>query len=363
MSKLVARPGIKDAPLYIPGSHEAAGGIEPAILSANENPLGPGDAAIAAYKKAADHLFRYPEGGATDLRNAIAKRFNLNADHIICGSGSDELLTFITRMFAGPGDEVLYSQHGFMMYPINAIQVGATPVTAPESNLTTDVDALLAAVTDKTKIVFVANPNNPTGSYISATEMTRLADGLPENAVLVIDAAYAEYVSGNDYTAGVELVEARNNVIMTRTFSKMFGLAGLRLGWCYCSAEVTDLMNRLRGPFNVNAPAQAAGIAAMEDVAHTAKSKTHNDDMLKKFTAELQALGIDVPPSVGNFFLAGFKDGEAASRAYDYMMSKGVIARVMGGYGLPSYIRLTVGLEEECQRAIDALREFKGMTS
>jgi len=361
MSKLISRPGIKDAPLYIPGSHEAAGDIEPAILSANENPLGPGAAVIAAYEAAGKHMFRYPEGGATDLRAAIAKRFNLNADHIICGSGSDELLTFITRIFAGPGDEVLYSQHGFMMYPINAIQVGATPVTAAETNLTTDVDALLNAITDKTKIVFVANPNNPTGSYISTTEMTRLADGLPEGVVLVIDAAYAEYVSGNEYSAGVELVEARNNVIMTRTFSKMFGLAGLRLGWCYCSAEVTDLMNRLRGPFNVNAPAQAAGIAAMEDVAHSVKSKMHNDAMLKKLTADLKALELEVPPSVGNFLLAGFKDGEMASRAYDYMMSKGVITRVMGGYGLPTYLRLTVGLEEECQRAVAALREFKGL--
>jgi len=285
----------------------------------------------------------------------------LKAERVICGAGSDELLCFITRIFAGPGDEVLYSQHGFMMYPINAIQVGATPVSAPETNLTTDVDALLGAITDKTKIVFVANPNNPTGSYISATEMTRLADGLPEGVVLVIDAAYAEYVSGNDYTAGVELVEARNNVIMTRTFSKMFGLAGLRLGWCYCSDEVADLMNRMRGPFNVNAPAQAAGIAAMEDIAHSQISKAHNDAMIKYLTANLTALGLEVPPSVGNFLLVGFGDGETASRAYDYMMSKGVIARVMGGYGLPSYIRLTAGLEEECNRAIDALREFKGL--
>ena len=357
---LVPRPGIEKAPLYVPGSHEVEGIAEPAILSANENPLGPGPQAIEAYKAAADELFRYPEGGAVDLRAAIGKRFGLNADLITCGAGSDEIITLLTRIFAGPGDEVLYSQHGFLMYPINALQVGATPVKAPESNLTTDVDALLAAVTDKTRIVFVANPNNPTGSYIPTAELTRLADNLPENVLLVIDAAYAEYVGKNDYTAGVELVESRENVVMTRTFSKMFGMAALRLGWVYAPAKITELLNRTRGPFNVGVPAQLAGAAAMADLAHTDKSRAHNDQWLDFLATELASQGISVPPSVGNFLIAGFGDKETADRAYQHMHKNGVIARQMGAYGLGEYVRITVGLEKEVRMCVDVLKEFKG---
>ncbi len=359
MTKFNIRSGIKNAPLYIAGEHELFNGIKPVILSANENPLGAGKKAIASYKDAADNLFRYPDGGATKLRKAIAKRFDLNADNIICGAGSDELLTFITRIFAGPDDEIIYSQHGFLMYKINAMHVGATPISVKEKNLTTDVDAILNAINDKTRIVFIANPNNPTGSYISNDEMLRLANGLPDNVILVIDAAYAEYVSNADYADGSKLVESHENIIMTRTFSKIFGLASLRLGWCYCSPVIADLINRIRGPFNVNIPAQAAGIAAIEDIQHMEKSRSHNDYMLDKFGDELKLLGLDVPQSVGNFLLAGFIDKKTAKQAYDYMLKNGVIARAMGGYGLPKYIRFTIGLEEECQKAITILRQFK----
>ena len=357
---LVPRPGIEKAPLYIPGSHHVEGITEPAILSANENPLGPGAAAIDAYHRAAEELFRYPEGGAVDLRAAIGRRFGLNAEQITCGAGSDEIITMLTRIFAGPSDEVLYSEHGFLMYPINALQVGATPVKAPESNLATDVDALLAAVTDKTKIVFVANPNNPTGSYTPSAELKRLAENLPDNVLLVIDAAYAEYVGKNDYNAGVELVDKYDNVVMTRTFSKMFGLAALRLGWVYAPPKITELLNRTRGPFNVGIPAQAAGAAAIADMGHSDKSRAHNDQWLAFLKTELEKQGITVPPSVGNFLIAGFGDKDTADRAYQHMHENGVIARQMGGYGLGDYIRITIGLEKEVRLCVDVLKEFKG---
>ncbi len=357
---LVARPGIANAPLYVPGSHEVKGVAEPIVLSANENPLGPSDKAIAAYQHASKNLHRYPEGGAVDLRNAIGKRFGLNPEQITCGSGSDEILTFLTRIFAGPGDEVLYSQHGFMMYPINAIQVGATPIKAPETELRTDVEAVLDSITDKTKIIFIANPNNPTGSYLTNDEMKTLVDGVPDNILLVLDSAYAEYVERNDYTDGSAFVDSHPNVVMTRTFSKIFGLAAVRLGWCYASPQVTDLLNRLRGPFNTTAPSQMAGIAAMEDLSHTDKSRDHNNIWLPKLTSSLKAMGIIVPPSVCNFLMAGFGDVETTQAAYDYMFKNGVITRMMGGYGLPEYIRITIGTESENKHLLEVLKNFKG---
>ncbi|WP_420547658.1 histidinol-phosphate transaminase [Curvivirga sp.] len=357
---LVARPGIADCPLYVPGSHEVEGIAEPVVLSANENPLGPSDKAVAAYQAAATQLHRYPEGGAVELRDAIGKRFGLNPEQITCGAGSDEILTFLTRIFAGPGDEVLYSQHGFLMYPINAKQVGATPVQAPESNLRTDVQAVLDSINEKTKIVFIANPNNPTGSYLTTEEMKTLVEGVPENVLLVLDSAYAEYVERNDYSDGSQFVEKYPNVVMTRTFSKIFGLAAVRLGWCYASPEVTDLLNRLRGPFNTTAPSQAAGVAAVEDLSHTDDARAHNNVWLPKLTNELEKLGAIVPPSVCNFLLAGFGDADTTQAAYDYMHKNGVITRMMGGYGLPEYIRITIGTEKENKLLLDVLRNFKG---
>lgn len=357
---LVPRPGIEKAPLYIPGCHSVEGIADPAILSANENPHGASPLARDAYMKAAASMHRYPDGGATDLRNAIATRNGLDPDRIVCGAGSDEIITMLTRIFAGPGDEVLYSEHGFLMYPINALQVGATPVKAPETDLRTDVDALLAHVTDKTKIVFVANPNNPTGSYLPTEELRRLANGLPENVLLVIDAAYAEYVVRNDYTAGADLVDEFPNVVMMRTFSKIYGLAAVRLGWCYAQRPVIDLMNRLRSPFNLTTAAQAAGTAAMQDIAHTEKAVAHNSQWLTYLSEELKKLGVEVPPSVGNFLIAGFGSKETADAAYGFLKQRGVIARQMGGYGLPEYIRITVGLEDDCRLCVDILKDFEG---
>ncbi len=246
------QPGILDINPYVPGESHVAGGVKPIKLSSNETPLGPSPKAIAAFKAEADQLERYPDGGATALRKAIAEQYGLNPDRIVCGSGSDELINLLAHAYLGPGDEAVYTEHGFLMYKIATLSCGATPVPVPEKDYRADVDAILARVSDKTKIVFLANPNNPTGTYIPHDEVRRLHKGLPAHTLLVLDAAYCEYVRRNDYEAGLELVATTENTVMTRTFSKIYGLAALRLGWAYCPAGVADVLNRVRGPFNVD---------------------------------------------------------------------------------------------------------------
>ncbi len=356
MSSPKPQSGIMDIQAYVGGGHEVPGVDRVVVLSANETPLGPSPSAVRAYRDLADSLHRYPEGGSTDLRQAIAERFGCDADRIVCGNGSDELIALITRAYAGQGDEVLFSRHGFLMYQISARAAGATPVAASEANYTVDVDAMLAQVSDRTRVCFVANPNNPTGSYISADEMRRLHDGLPDDVLLVVDSAYAEYVTRNDYAAGIDLVEEFDNVVMTRTFSKIFGLAALRLGWAYCPPAVADVLNRIRGPFNVTAAAQAAGIAALSDVSHADEGRAHNDIWLPWLTKALTDLGLTVHPSVGNFILVRFESAQAADDGYAALMAAGCIARQVAGYGLPECIRITVGLEDENRIVVDALR-------
>ncbi len=357
MSTPEPQPGIMGIQAYVGGGHEMPGVDRVVILSANETPLGPSAKAVSAYRQLADNLHRYPEGGSIDLRRAIAGRFGCDADRIVCGNGSDELIALLVRAYAGQGDEVLYSRHGFLMYPIATRSVGAIPVAAPEANYTVDVDAMLSKVSDKTRITFVANPNNPTGSYISTDEMRRLRVGLPDDVLLVIDSAYAEYVSRNDYSTGAELVEEFDNIVMTRTFSKIFGLAALRLGWAYCPPAVADVLNRIRGPFNVTAAAQAAGIAALGDLAHTDQGREHNDIWLPWLTSKLAALGLTVHPSVGNFILVRFSSTDAAVAGYNALMAAGCIARLVAGYGLPECIRITVGTRDENRIVVDALRQ------
>lgn len=362
MSTLKPRPGIQDIAPYVGGKDTIPGFDKPIKLSSNEGALGPSPKAMEAYRKAAGELHRYPEGGATELREAIGRHYGLDPARIVCGAGSDELINLLVRAYLAPGEELLYSAHGFLMYAINAKAVGATPVTAPEKDLRTDVAALLARVTPKTRIVCIANPNNPTGSYLTREELKALHDGLPQDVLLLIDAAYAEYVSRNDYSAGVELVDTADNVVMTRTFSKIYGLGGLRLGWMYASPAITDTINRLRQPFNVSSAAQAAGIAALQDVAHTDAQRTNNDVWLPWFTREVTALGLHVYPSVGNFVLVKFptgkgRDAEAANAA---MLKAGVIPRMMGAYGLGECLRVTIGTEPEMRAARDALARFVG---
>jgi histidinol-phosphate aminotransferase len=354
------RPGILEIRPYVGGKAEVEGARAAIKLSSNESAIGPSPRAIAAYAAEAGRLHRYPDGACTLLRQAIARRHNLDAGRIVCGAGSDELIGLLVRAYAGPGDEVLYSAHGFLMYRLAALACGAHPVAAPETNLRADVAALLARVTSRTRLVFIANPNNPTGSYLTGEELARLRAGLPEDVLLVVDAAYAELVSAADYASGLELALQHDNVVMCRTFSKLHGLAALRLGWMLGAAEVVDVINRVRGPFNVGQPAQAAGIAALDDLEHQAKAKAHNDRWLPWLQAEIEALGLEVWPSVGNFLLIGFpsEPGRDAAAAIAWLEREGVIPREMAAYGLPHCLRLTVGLEDENRRAVAALAGF-----
>lgn len=353
------RPGVMQIEAYVPGKSAATGVNKIHKLSSNETPLGPSPKAIAAIK-AADQYELYPDGSAAKLREAIAGKYGLDPARILCGAGSDELLSLITHTYVGPGDEGIFSEHGFLVYRIAILAAGGTPVVAPEKDYKADVDAILAKVTPKTKIVFLANPNNPTGTYLPFNEVKRLHAGLPPHVLLVLDAAYAEYVRRNDYESGLELVATSDNVVMMRTFSKVYGLANLRLGWMVAPAHVIDAVNRVRGPFNINGPAMVAGIAAIQDEAHLAKALAHNDQWLAWLTNEITALGLNVTPSVGNFILIHFSQeaGKTAVDADAYLSRRGLILRRIDSYGLPDGLRLTVGTEEANRLVVDALRDF-----
>lgn len=352
------RAGVMEIQAYVGGkSGERGDAIK---LSANENALGASPKAVEAYKSAAEQLHRYPEGQSHDLRAAIARRHNLDPALIVCGAGSDELISLITQAYAGPGDEVLHTAHGFLMYKISALTSGAVPIAAPEVDLKADVDALLAAVTSRTRILFIANPNNPTGSYLGRAELERLRAELPADILLVVDAAYAEFVTAEDYSDGLSMALAHDNVIMTRTFSKLHGLAALRLGWMVASPGIIDVLNRVRGPFNVNLPAQMAGVAAIEDVAFQNAARAHNDRWLPWLSDAMTTLGLRVYPSVGNFVLIEFvKDGvHNAASAARFMEEHGVVPRAMGSYGLPDCLRISVGTERENERVVAVLTNF-----
>ncbi len=362
MSAPIPKAGILDISPYVAGESGIPGVSRVIKLASNEGALGPSPEAMAAYTAQAETLHRYPDGSASALREALAAAYGLDAERIVCGSGSDELLDLLARAYAGPGDEIIYTEHGFLMYPIAAKGVGATPVVVAEKNLHADVDALLERAGPKTKIIYLANPNNPTGTYLPDSEIKRLREGLPDHVLLVIDAAYAEYVTRNDYSAGSQLVDACDNVVMTRTFSKIFALGGLRLGWAYCPAAVADVLNRLRGPFNVSSAALAAGLAALGDVAFTDNVRAHTATWFDWTKTKLIALGLDVPSQVGNFVLVRFPtDNEHSAEAADnFLKSRGIIVRRMVAYGLPDSLRITIGREDEMRPLVDALGEFMG---
>ena len=353
------KPGILDIAAYVPGK-SGAKGAKVHKLSSNESPIGSSRKAIEAYKAAAQTLELYPDGSASQLRNAIAGRFGLKAENIVCGAGSDELLQLIAHAYLSPGDEAIYSQYGFLVYPIAIQSNGATAVVAPERDYLADVDAILARVTPRTKIIFLANPNNPTGRYLPFSEVKRLHVGLPTHVLLVLDAAYAEYVRRNDYEAGIELVATSDNVVMTRTYSKIFGLAALRLGWAYCPSHVADVLNRVRGPFNISAPAIAAGVAAIEDHDFVERAVAHNEQWLPWLTQELSALGLEVTPSVGNFVLVHFPvhPTHNAHAADAFLQEHGFVVRRMDAYGLPQALRITIGTEEANRGLVACLKEL-----
>jgi histidinol-phosphate aminotransferase len=360
MSRPVPNPGILDIAPYTPGkSPVPEPGRKVFKLSANETPFGPSPHAIAAYKSAADHLEDYPEGTSRVLREAIGRAFGLDPDRIICGAGSDEILNLLAHVFLAPGDEAIATTYGFLVYPIATMANGARLVVADETNLTADVDAILAKVTPKTKLVWLANPNNPTGTYIPFDEVRRLRAGLPSHVVLVLDGAYADYVSKNDYEIGIELVATTENTVLTHTFSKIHGLAALRVGWMFGPAAIVDAVNRIRGPFNVSIPAQLAAVAAIEDTAHQQMSRTHTEKWRNILTEEIGKLGIAVTPSVCNFVLMHFpKTGKTATEADAFLTKRGLVLRALGNYKLPHALRMTIGTEEANRLVLDALRDF-----
>jgi len=351
------RPEIMTIEAYAAGESKMSGVNRIIKLSSNEGAFGPPVSAQEAYRQAAPEIHRYPDGGSLALRRAIGARFGLDADRLVCGTGSDELIQHLCHIYGGPGTDIIMSMHGFTMYQISGTYAGSRVLKAPERNLTTHVDSILAAVTPATRIVFVANPNNPTGSLLAQDEMERLRRELPSEVLLVIDAAYAEYVAAPGYDPGVALVDAGDNTIMLRTFSKVFGLGGMRVGWGY-GPPVIDVINRVRGVFNVNMAAQAAAVAALAEPGWVERSVAHNTDWRARLSEALAAVGIKVWPSHGNFILADFATAARAARADAFLRGRGIIVRGMAAYDLPHCLRITVGTAEECTMVADTLATF-----
>ncbi|WP_296425949.1 histidinol-phosphate transaminase [Yoonia sp.] len=352
------QPGIMDIALYEGGVAHLDGVSNVLKLSSNENPLGPSDAAKDAFSRAVHNLHRYPSTDHAGLRQAIGDVWGVDPDRVICGVGSDEIIHFLSQCYAGPGDEVVHTEHGFALYRISALAAGADPVEVRERERVTDVDAILAACTQRTKLVFIANPNNPTGTMIGGAEVARLADGLPPQAILVLDGAYAEYVDG--YDAGLALIESRENVVMTRTFSKIYGLGGLRIGWGYGPQSIIDVMNRIRGPFNMSAAALVTAEAAVRDTDYTEKCRVENAKWREWMATALAELGVPSDTSTANFVLARFADDAEAAACDAHLRAAGIIVRQVSGYKLPYCLRITVGDESACRRVVHAVAQFKG---
>ncbi len=358
MTAPTPRPEILTIAAYVGGESKVEGVNRILKLSSNEGAFGPPVSAQEAFRQVAAEIHRYPDGGSGALRRAIGARFGLDPERIVCGTGSDELIQHICHIYGGPGADIIMTMHGFTMYQIAGTYAGSRVLKVPERDLTADVDLILAAVTPATRIVFLANPNNPTGSLLPEEEMARLRRDLPPEVLLVIDAAYAEYVTDPGYDPGIALVDAGDNTIMLRTFSKVFGLGGMRVGWAYGPPAVIDAINRVRGVFNVNIAAQAAAVAALAEPGWVERSVAHNVEWRGRLSAALEALGIKVWPSHGNFFLADFATAARAKRADAFLRGRGIIIRGMAAYDLPHCLRITVGTAEECTLVADALTTF-----
>ena len=357
-SMIKPQPGIMDIALYQGGASHVDGQTNVLKLSSNENPMGPSDKAKEAYARASHDLHRYPSTDHLSLRTAIGEVWGLDPDRVICGVGSDEILHFMCQAYAGPGDEVIHTEHGFALYRISTLAAGATPVEVKERDRVIDVDAILAACNDKTRLVFIANPANPTATMIGPSEVARLAEGLPPQAILVLDGAYAEFVEGFD--AGLSLIEGRDNVIMTRTFSKIYGLGGLRIGWGYGPQAMIDVLNRIRGPFNMSAAALAAAEAAVKDSAYFKKCQSENARWREWMATALAEFGVPSDTSTTNFILARFASEDEAVACNEHLLSQGIIVRHPKGYGFPDCLRITVGDESACRRVVHAIGQFKG---
>jgi histidinol-phosphate aminotransferase len=352
------RPEIFSVASYIGGESKLPGANRVIKLSSNEGAFGPPPGAIAAMQSAAAQMHRYPDGHMVALRAAIAKAFALDPEKIVCGNGSDDLLSLLIQSYGGPGTELIMSEHGFSIYEIAGKLAGCTIRKAAEKNLTTDIDAILSLVSSRTKMVFLANPNNPTGTLVSEPEMQRLRAALPPDVLLVIDAAYSEYVTREDYDPGIALVDATENTVMTRTFSKIFGLGGARLGWAYAPPSITDVLNRVRAPFNVSAMVAVAATAALADKSWLTESRTHNTVARQQLAIRLTAAGLKVHPSEANFLLVDFESSDRATAADVFLRTHGIIVRHVKSYGLPTCLRITIGTNEECGLVAETLFEF-----
>ena len=352
------QPGILDIALYQGGAAAVPGQANVVKLSSNENPLGPSDRAREAFGRAVHALHRYPSTDHGPLREAIAEVHGLDARRVICGVGSDEIIHMLCQAYVGQGDEVIHTEHGFLMYRISTLAAGGTPISVPEHDRTTDIDAILAACTDRTKLVFLANPNNPTGTMIGQGQIARLAAALPPQAILVLDGAYAEYVAG--YDGGAALVDGRENVVMTRTFSKIYGLGGLRVGWGYGPQSIIDVLNRVRGPFNLSNVALDVAEAAVRDKDYVTKCRAENNRLRSWLAETLAEYGVPSDTSTANFVLARFHDKDEAEACDAYLKSQGLIVRQVSSYGLPHCLRITIGDESACRRVAHAIGQFKG---
>lgn len=357
MTRPKPQPGILEIALYQGGKSDLAGHARPLKLSSNENPLGPPPSALEAISRAAGQSHLYPPTDHADLRAAIGDVWGLDPARVICGVGSDEVLQFVVQAFAGVGDEVLYTEHGFSMYPILSRMVGAHPVVVSEADRQVDVDAILAGITDKTRVIFVTNPGNPTGTLLGEAELMRLAAGVPSHVLLVLDGAYTEYAEGFD--GGVSVVDAYPNVLMTRTFSKIYGLGGLRIGWGYGAREVIDVLTRIRQPFNLSGVQLAAAEAAVRDTRWRDGCAALNADQRARLVGALRQLGVACDDSAANFVLARFADEAEAVSADEALQAAGIIVRRVGGYGFPEALRITVGDAAGTGRVIETLTAWR----
>jgi len=360
IKKPEAVAGIASLRPYKQGQSKIGNRTNPIKLSSNESNLGASPKAIKAYKEYADQLFRYPEGSQRELTQAIGERFGLNPQQIICGNGSDELILLLIRAYTQPNDEIIISEYSFVMAKIHARIHGANVIIAPEPELKISVDEILSRLTPRTKMIIVANPNNPIGQYISADEIKRLHENLPSDVLFVLDGAYADYVEEADFDDGAKRADEHGNIVITRTFSKLYGLAGLRIGWAYAPPNIIDTLQRIRTPFNTNGAALAAATEAVQDKEYADFVRQHNAKWLRQINEALTKLGLTMIKSVTNFYLIRFDEfGEAgAEKAWEFLLQKNIIARPISASGPPNCLRLTIGRDEENQAVIQAFTEF-----
>jgi len=354
------KPWIAEIHAYVPGKSAGADGRPLIKLSANENPLGTSPAALAA-KADALAPARYPDPDSKALRAALGKLHGIDPALIVCGTGSDELLHIAAQGYAGPGDEVIYVRYGFSVYDIAARRCGAVPMVAPDSDYGSDVDTILPLVTDRTRVVFIANPNNPTGSYLPRGEIARLHAALPSDVLLVIDQAYGEYVAPEDEDGALALSAAHENVLVTRTFSKIYGLAGERIGWGTGAAGIVDTLNRIRGPFNVSSTGQAMALAGIGDQDFVEASRRHNAAERARFVGAIKAMGnhgLRPLPSEANFVLILFEGKLTAEAAFEGLMQRGYVTRWLPNQGLPHGLRITIGTAEQMDAIAAGIRDM-----